>query len=253
MKSMKGDKNMAEPEKNGRDTSRMEQLRNAWTQTEEVILKRRSVRIYQKKQVPEFMIKRILEAGRFAPSAGNGQPWKFIVLRDLEIIDGITRTTVQACKKISTLLDYRHKKSSLRRGLASLLTRFKPNDLHPVPFGAATLVAREKLGLFHHAPTVILIFADIRGIGLPALDCGIAAQNMALAAHSMGLGTCYVGFPKLAFESTGVWKKKLDIGYPYSFVTSLAVGFPVGQPDGFVARATHAVDWYENGNKQTLY
>ena len=76
---------------------------------------------------------------------------------------------------------------------------------------------------------------------------------MALAAHSMGLGTCYVGFPKVAFESTQEWKKKLDIDYPYRFVTSLAIGFPVGQPDAIVARATHAVDWYENGTRQTIY
>jgi len=235
------------------ETKSMEQLRSVWTQTEEVILRRRSVRIYQKKQVPEFMIKRILEAGRFAPSAGNGQPWKFVVLRDREIIDGITQTTVQICKKLSSLIDYRYKRSRLRRMLAGFITRLKPNDLHPVPFGAATLIANEKLGLFHDAPTVILVFADVRGIGNPSLDCGIAAQNMALAAHSMGLGTCYVGFPKVAFESTGVWKKKLDIDYPYRFVTSLAIGHPVGEPDGFVARATHAVDWHENGNKQTLY
>ena len=52
----------------------IEQLKTGWTPAEEVILKRRSVRMYKKEQVPEFMIRRILEAGRFAPSAGNGQP-----------------------------------------------------------------------------------------------------------------------------------------------------------------------------------
>jgi len=45
------------------------------TSTEEVLLKRRSVRLYRKDQVPKEMILRILEAGRYAPSAGNGQPW----------------------------------------------------------------------------------------------------------------------------------------------------------------------------------
>ena len=57
-------------------------LKQDFTETEKVILSRRSVRLYKKEQVPEFMVKRILEAGRFAPSAGNCQPWKFIVLRD---------------------------------------------------------------------------------------------------------------------------------------------------------------------------
>ena len=56
-------------EKNGIES--LERLKREFTETEKVILSRRSVRQYKKEQVPEFMVKRILEAGRFAPSAGN--------------------------------------------------------------------------------------------------------------------------------------------------------------------------------------
>lgn len=83
-------------EKNGTDT--LEKLKKGFTETEKVILSRRSVRLYKKEQVPEFMVKRILEAGRFAPSAGNFQPWKFIVLRDPEVINGITEAVISSCK-----------------------------------------------------------------------------------------------------------------------------------------------------------
>ena len=223
------------------------------TQTEDVILKRRSIRIFRKKQVPEFMIKRILEAGRFAPSAGNCQPWKFVVVREPEMLDGITQTVVALCKSYKSLMDYRHKGSRMRRAIANTLIRLKPNDLHPVPFGAVSLIADGKLSLFHGAPTAIIVFQDVRGIGCPSLDCGIAGQNMALAAHSMGLGTCYVGFTKMAFENSKIWKKRMGIEYPYKFITSLAIGYPVGEPDGMVARTTHAVDWYEAGEKRTIY
>jgi len=47
---------------------------------EETIYRRRSVRFYEKQQVPVYLIRRILEAGRFAPSAGNAQTWKFVVV-----------------------------------------------------------------------------------------------------------------------------------------------------------------------------
>jgi nitroreductase len=180
-------------------------------------------------------------------------PWKFVVLRDQEIIDGITQTIIETCKIYKGLIDYRYNGSILRRIIANIIIKSKPNDLHPVPFGAISLIADEKLGLFHNAPTVILIFADERGIGFPTLDCGIAGQNMVLAAHSMGLGTCWIGFPKVAFENTSIWRNRLGIDYPYKFVSSLAVGFPMGKPDGMVARPTHAVDWYEDGMKKTLY
>ena len=50
----------------------------------EVIKQRRSVRDYKDKPVPEDKLLRILEAGRLAPSGGNRQAWKFIVVRDSE-------------------------------------------------------------------------------------------------------------------------------------------------------------------------
>lgn len=239
------------PGEEGAD-GRIERLRGARTETEDVILRRRSVRLYKRRQVPEFMVKRLLEAGRFAPTAGNGQAWKFVVLRDPELIQGLTDTTVKICKLFTWLLDYRGRRFSWRLPLAKLLIRAKPNDLHPVPFGAVALIAERRLGVYHGAPTVILILKDVRGVSNPDLDCGIAGQNMVLAAHSMGLGTCWVSFPKLAFQYTRRWRRRLGIGYPYKFVSSLAVGFPVGRPDGVVARPTVAVDWFEDGVRKVV-
>jgi nitroreductase len=46
-----------------------------WNAVEQVIMSRRSVRLFKQEPLPDSMIRRILEAGRFAPSAGNMQPW----------------------------------------------------------------------------------------------------------------------------------------------------------------------------------
>ena len=51
----------------------------------DIIYKRRSIRQYRSKTVPEEVLKNILEAGRLAPSADNAQPWHFIVVTDAEI------------------------------------------------------------------------------------------------------------------------------------------------------------------------
>jgi len=51
---------------------------------EEVIKKRRSIRSYEEKPVPQKVLLKILEAARLAPSAKNRQPWKFIVVKDKE-------------------------------------------------------------------------------------------------------------------------------------------------------------------------
>ena len=55
------------------------------------ILSRRSIRKYTNKQVPDSVVKEILEAAMSAPSAGNEQPWHFIVIKDRRILDEIPK------------------------------------------------------------------------------------------------------------------------------------------------------------------
>jgi len=54
-----------------------------------IIKSRRTVRKYKDMEIPSKIIENIIEAGRWAPSAHNIQPWKFIVITDSEKIHGI--------------------------------------------------------------------------------------------------------------------------------------------------------------------
>lgn len=220
---------------------------------EEVIYRRRSNRSYLKKQVPEYLVRRILEAGRYAPSAGNAQPWKFIVVQDQKMIAEMTQDVVNVCKLAKRFLDYLEPGKGGREWLTKLLQRLRMNELHPIPLGAMFLIAEGKLGVWHGAPTVIPILVDMRSPGKPFVDVGIAGQNMVLTAHSLGLGTCWVSFIQ-PLEYMPKWRKKLGLRYPYKLVTSLALGYPKGNPDGYVNRETQAVDWYaEDGTFKVVY
>jgi len=55
----------------------------------EAILTRRSIRKYTAQPVPDAVVKEILEAAMSAPSAGNQQPWQFVVIRDRQTLDAI--------------------------------------------------------------------------------------------------------------------------------------------------------------------
>ena len=57
----------------------------------ESIFKRRSIRKYTDKSVSDENVETLLRAAMAAPSAGNEQPWEFIVLRDKEIMEAITK------------------------------------------------------------------------------------------------------------------------------------------------------------------
>ncbi len=83
------------------------------------LLSRRSIRKFQDRDVPMEIIEKILDVARYAPSAKNRQPWTFIVVRDREIIDRLSRihryasplrnaptAIVVACNKLESPVSY---------------------------------------------------------------------------------------------------------------------------------------------------
>ncbi len=57
----------------------------------DLIKKRRSIRHFDSKKIPDELMERILEAGRWAPSGANAQPWRFIVVTKKETLEAIAR------------------------------------------------------------------------------------------------------------------------------------------------------------------
>lgn len=220
---------------------------------EDIIYRRRSVRYYQKRQVPEYLVRRVLEAGRFAPSSGNAQTWKFIVVRDTKLIEEMEQSVAKTIRMAMRFSDYLESGGPGKKIVAKALMRVLPNMFHPIPFAVMKLIADGKFKVWHDAPTVIFLLADTRSPGDPPVDIGIAGQNMVLTAHSFGLGTCWVSFCT-PLNMDRKWKKRMGVRYPYKLVTSITLGYPRGIPDGYVPRETHAIDWYgEDGTSKVIY
>lgn len=217
-----------------------------WTPLEKTIFSRRSTRAFKKKPLPDFMIRRILEAGRFAPSAGNAQPWRFAVIKSPEILSEMEADAVKTIKLVMFFLDYT--RSRLRniflKPLIKFIIRLRHNELHPVPFGLMNAIAAGRAPVFHQAPTLILLFEDCRGVSSPPMDIGICGQNMVLAAHAMGASACWIGLIKLLMFHPK-WKKFFNVKYPYRLNVCLAVGWPKVDSDRPVEREVQLVEWYE--------
>jgi len=120
----------------------------------ECIEKRRSIRRYEKKDVPNEMIMQIITAGTYAPSAGNMQPWEFVLVRERKIK-----------KKLSDLA-------------------LKQEHVEEAPLLIVVLANKEKSGLR---------YGD-RGRNLYSIqDTAACIENMLLACTALGLGACWVG------------------------------------------------------------
>ena len=59
----------------------------------ELMKSRRSIRSYKSEPVPDFMIDQILEAARWCQSGSNLQPWRFIVIKNRDLIENLSNTT----------------------------------------------------------------------------------------------------------------------------------------------------------------
>ena len=98
-----------------------------WNPVEKVIMERRSIRNFKKEPVPDNLIRRVLEAGRFAPTAGNAQPWKFIVVKDPVLISEMERATIQLSKLLMWFVDYN--RNAFRRIFLAPYTKFMTRPL----------------------------------------------------------------------------------------------------------------------------
>src|SRR5919107_187697 len=77
-----------------------------WNPVEQIIYNRRSIRSFKNAPLPPGLVRRILEAGRFAPSAGNSQPWKFVVVTNPEVIAQMERDCLDVAKVFMWIMDY---------------------------------------------------------------------------------------------------------------------------------------------------
>jgi nitroreductase len=89
--------------------------------------------------------------------------------------------------------------------------------------------------IFYAAPTVIFIGANVKGPTprWALLDCGIAVQTIALAAHSLGLGSVILGMPDAAFAGPrgDYFKKLVKLPEGYEFGVAIAVGAALDAKD----------------------
>ena len=164
----------------------------------EAIAGRRSIRAYKPDQISEEQLQALLDAALQAPSARNLQPWHFTVVQDGALLDRINESV---------------RAELLKNAEGKMKETFSASAY----------------SVFYHAPTVIFLSTDMSAEKRYARhDCGCAAENICLAAHSMGLGTVILGMPWEAFKGPDGDEYRRLLRFPegYDYMVSVAVGIP---------------------------
>ena len=173
-----------------------EEEKHPMNETIQNILARRSIRRFQTAPVDRSLLEAIVEAGTYAASGMNGQPWFFSVVSNQTLISDIVSAYKDSIKDSDD--------PGLRERAADPL-------FHN----------------FYHAPAVIIV-SGLAGSRFQVYDCAGATQNMAVAAQSLGLGSCYIVnfLPAFSGEDAETFKNTLHIPDGYEPVASLALGYP---------------------------
>ena len=120
----------------------------------EAIKGRRSIRAFKKQNVPEEIVEKLIDAASWAPSAGNIQPWEFVIVR----------------------------KPAVKKKLAQAALNQAYVEEAPVVIVVCADTERSSMGY------------GVRGKNLYCIqDTAAATQNILLTAYSLGLGSCWIG------------------------------------------------------------
>src|SRR5690554_5824537 len=137
---------------------------------------RRSIRSFENKELTQDELDQLRQAALAVPTAMNLQELKYSFVLDPYVIEDISQAVI---------------KSFEQEGNKEALAR----------------IASRHTSIFYGAPLVVVISAP-EGNSYSEVNAGIAVQTLALAAQSMGLGSCIIGMAKIAFSNSKAKKCK---------------------------------------------
>ncbi len=157
----------------------------------EGILTRRSIRQYDSsRKISKEDVEKLIRAAQYAPSAHNKQEWEFIVVEDKEKLEG--------------------------------LRRVQPWTSFAKDASCAIVICSDENNSFsRHKEDETWSYGDI--------DTALAAQNLMLAAHSMGIGTCFCGAAPMPRVIAGI-QEYLELPENIRPAAIIIAGYPAAEP-----------------------
>ena len=195
--------------------------------TIDTIKNRRSIRRYLDKKIPKKIIDELIDCAIYAPSSHNRQPWNFKIITNKKPIDELSEDIsnwYNSFVKIGTPLSFI---KEIKKSVKDMRKRVKS----------------EKDLFFYHAPAIIVVHASNKRFFQQ--DCACAAQNMMLAARSLDIGSCWIGFADIVLNNSRKIRKKLGIPPSHRIMATIAFGYAEKFPLNALPRKDFSKVWIE--------
>jgi coenzyme F420-0:L-glutamate ligase / coenzyme F420-1:gamma-L-glutamate ligase len=174
------------------------------------IRERRSLRRYQDKPVARGLIEQIIEAGTWAPSAHNRQPWRFVVLQDFAIKEKLALA-------MGARLRADLQRDQLPAEVISKETNRSYERLTAAPVLILACLTMAQMDVYKDAKR------NHNEYVMAVQSVAMAGQNILLAAHDLGLGACWTCAPLFCPD---VVNEALDLPQDWQAQGIITLGYP---------------------------
>jgi len=190
-----------------------------------LMMSRRSCRNYLEKEVDLSVLEDLVKIGTTAPSGTNSQMWTFTILPDRSSVLKFGDEVLNFFKKLNNLAEKSYLRKTMKFFGKPELYNYYEDYYQRVKEKIDEYEKTGKESLFHGAVSAIIVGCE-KGASCPSEDALLASQNILLGAHSMGLGTCLIGFAVEAMKNDKNIKKLINASENEDIYSVIGIGYP---------------------------
>lgn len=185
---------------------------------------RRSTRMYVQHDISEELISDCIEGAVTAPSGSNWQLWNFTVVNGRQKVRQLARQIGGFYRKINRLAANPLVRYLTLPFMGTKLLRYYRDHYSQVEWALSEAKKGVDL-LFHDAPAVVILHGPLEG-STPVEDAQYAALSLVLTAHSLGLGTCFIGYATETLNRSSSVKEWCNIPGNHRIHAVITMGYP---------------------------
>ena len=206
-----------------------------------VLRARRSTRTFAERPVAREVVRDLVSASRWGPSASNSQDIDWVAIDDRARMTELSKTTIERIRLLGRLASNPITRFVLRFVLGRDMAK---NAARAARFGDEMLDrwSKGRDPLFHNAPVVLVGHARERR-PFARDDAVFAAYNLMLAAERQGLATCQIGILQAAVEKSGKVRRMLGLPEGREAQIVLVLGYPLYPFRRLVPRRMPELGW----------
>jgi nitroreductase/NAD-dependent dihydropyrimidine dehydrogenase PreA subunit len=191
----------------------------------QLMASRRSCRNFTDQPVERALLEDLMKIGITAPSGTNSQSWTFTILPQKKAVQTFAERVASFFERLNTTA-----KKTLLRMFLKLIGKGELDAYYHGYYRKVKEAIDEWHGsgndpLFHGSTAAILVGSK-PGASCPAEDALLATQNILLAAHSMGLGSCLIGYAVAAMKKDPSIQRSIGIPAEEEIHAVIALGYP---------------------------